>query len=68
MRIYQNIKIVLQKYLLQIGLNRFLRFKKSKILHPGDTLLVTSRLKKLLEPFMKKSCKRQAKQNSKLKK
>ena len=63
---YQNIKIVLKKVTLQIGL-KFLWLKKLKILCRGHILLMIFR-KKLLELFKKKNCKKQIKNNLELKK
>ena len=60
---YQNTEIFLQKATLQIGLTKSLWSKKIKIL-----LLMISTTKKLFESSMKKSCRRQAKQNWELKK
>ena len=45
---YQNIKIFLQKFTFQIGLKRFSRFKKLKILCHGHMFLVILTVKKLL--------------------
>ena len=63
---YQNIKIVLKKVTLQIGL-KFLWLKKLKILCRRHILLMIFR-KKLLELFIKKKCKKQIKNNLELKK
>ena len=63
---YQNIKIFLKKVTLQIGL-KFLWLKKLKILCHGHTLLVILTKKKLLGHFKKTSCKKQIKNNLKLK-
>ena len=51
---HQNIKIYLQKVVLEIGLKKFLWLKKLKIPCPGLMLLIISMEKKLLEQFMKK--------------
>ena len=50
---YQNTKTFLLKDILQIGLKKFLWFRKLKMLCHGHMLLMT---KKLLEHFMKKNC------------
>ena len=44
--------------MFQIGLKKFLLLKKLKILCHGNMLLVILKMKKLLELFMKNSCKR----------
>ena len=54
---YQNIKTFLQKATCQIGWKKFLLLKKLKILYCGHTLKKILMVKKLLECFMKKSCK-----------
>ena len=54
----QNIKIFLQKTMLQIDLKKFLRLRKLKILCRGDMLLVILTEKKLLERFTKMNCKK----------
>ena len=58
---YQNIKIVLQKFTLQIGLKKFLWLKKLKIPCCGHMLLMIIMEKKFLEHFMKTNCKKQIK-------
>ena len=58
---YQNTKIFLQKVAFQIGLEKFLLLKKLKILFCGHMLLAILKVKKLLEHFMKKNCKKQIK-------
>ena len=45
---YQNIKTFLQRVALQIGLKKFLRLKKLKILCRGRMLLVILKKKELL--------------------
>ena len=45
---YQNIKIFLQKFTLQIGLKMFLWLKKLKMLRRGHMLLIILMRKKLL--------------------
>ena len=65
---YQNIKMFLQTLTLQIGLNRFLRLKKLKILCRDNMLLMILIRKKLLELFMKTNCKKQIKKSLELKK
>ena len=55
--------IFFQKVMFQIGLKKFL-----KILCRGHMLLVISMVKKLLERFIKKSCKKQVKENLEQKK
>ena len=54
---YQNIKIFLQKAMLEFGLKKFLWLKKLKTLFCGHMLLVVLK-EKLLERFTKKCCKR----------
>ena len=51
-------KILLIKALLQMGLKKFLRLKKLKIQFHGHMSLMILMVKKLLEHFMKKNCKR----------
>ena len=58
MKEYQKIKIFLQKVTLQIGLKKFLWLEKLKILFCGHLLLVILMMKKLLERFMKRNCKK----------
>ena len=62
-----NLKLVIKSILLkptfQIGLKKFLWLKKLKILYHGHMLLVISMVKKSLEHFTKKNCKKQIKQN-----
>ena len=52
---YENIKIFLQKVMLQIGLKKILWLKKLKTLCYGHMFLVILKAKKFLEPFMKKN-------------
>ena len=54
---YQNIKRFLQKAMFQIGL-KFLLLQKLKILFRGHMLLVILKVRKLLERFTKKNCKK----------
>ena len=58
MKEYQYKKNFLQTAMFQIGLKKFLLLKKLKILCHGNMLLVILKMKKLLELFMKNSCKR----------
>ena len=51
---FQNIKVFLQKDILQIGQRKFLLSVKLKIQLLGHMLLVTWMVKKLLKDFMKK--------------
>ena len=51
---YQNIKIFVQKFILQICQKKFLWLKKLKILWCRHMLLMILMEKKLSEPFMKK--------------
>ena len=51
---YQNIEIFLQNLTFQIGLKKFLRLQKLKILLCGHMLLVILMVNKLLERFTKK--------------
>ena len=51
-------KTFLLKAMLQIGLKKFLSLKKLKIQFHGLILLMILMVKKLLEHFMKKNCKR----------
>ena len=55
---YQNINIVLQKAVFQIGLKKFLWLKMLKRLCRGHMLLAILTEKKLLERFTKKNCKK----------
>ena len=50
----RNTKKFLLKYILQIGLKKFLWLKKLKTLFHGYMLLMISIVKKLLEQFIKK--------------
>ena len=54
---YQNMKRFLQKAMFQIGL-KFLLLQKLKILFREHMLLVILKVRKLLERFTKKNCKR----------
>ena len=65
---YQNIKMLLQKVTLQIGLMKFLWLKKLIILCHGHMLLIIFMEKKLFKCFTKTNCKRQIKSNLELKK
>ena len=60
---FQSIKIFLLKDMLQIGLKNFLLLVKLKIQFLGHVWLMISMVKKLLEVFMKKNCKRLVKKN-----
>ena len=51
---YQNIETFLQNVTFQIGLKKFLRLQKLKILLCGYMLLVILMVNKLLERFTKK--------------
>ena len=55
---YQNIKMFLQKALIEIVLKRLLWLKKLKILCRGLMLLMILTTKKLFELFTKKNCKK----------
>ena len=55
---YQNTKAFLLKVILQIGLKKFLLIKKLKMQFHGHMSLMILMVKKLLEHFMKKNCKR----------
>ena len=65
---FLNTKIFLLKDTCQVGLKKFLLLVKIKIQFHGHTLLMISTMKKLLENFMKKNCKRLIKNNLELKK
>ena len=65
---YQNIKIFWQKVSLQISLKKLLVLKPLKILFRELMLLVILMVKKLLERFIKKNCKKQTKKNFDMKK
>ena len=56
---YQNTKAFLIKDILQIGHKKLLLLTKLKIHFHGLMLLVISMVKKLLEHFMKRNCRRQ---------
>ena len=58
---YENIKTFLQKAIFQIGLKKFLLSQKLKTLCRGHMILGILKMKKLLELFMKKNCKKQIK-------
>ena len=60
---FQSIKIFLLKDMLQIGLKNFLLLVKLKIQFLGHVWLMIWMVKKLLEVFMKKNCKRLVKKN-----
>ena len=62
---FQNIKTFLLKDTLQIGYMKFLLLVKLKIQFLGHMLSVTCRVKKLLEDFTKKNCKKLVKENLK---
>ena len=60
---FQNTKTFLLKDMLQIGQKKFLLLIKLKIQFLGLMLLVIWMVKKLLEVFMKKNCKKLVKKN-----
>ena len=53
-----NIKTFFLKFILQIGLKKYLWLKKLKIQFHGHMSFMILMVKKLLEYFMKKNCKR----------
>ena len=55
---HQNIKINLLKAMFQIGLKKFLWLKTLKTLRPRHMLLVTLKVKKLLQCLTNKNCKK----------
>ena len=55
---YQNIKIFLKQAMFQIGLKKFMWLKKIKSLCRELMLLVILKVKKFLERFTKKDCKK----------
>ena len=65
---FQSIKTFLLRDILQIGQKKFLLLVKLKIQFLGLMLLVTWMVKKLLEVFMKKNCKKLVKKNLEYKK
>ena len=73
---YQNIKMLLRIFTLQIGLRKLLFLKKIKKLCPGYVINNLNIKKKLLENFykfflwklLKKNCKKQVKKSLELKK
>ena len=65
---YQNTKAFLIKDILQIGHKKLLLLTKLKIHFHGLMLLVISMVKKLLEHFMKRNCRRQIKKKLEQKK
>ena len=65
---YQNIKAFFANAMFQIHLKKFLGLKKFKTLFRGHMLSVILKVKKLLECFMKKNCKKQIKKSLELKK
>ena len=67
MQEFLNIKIFSLKDTHQIGLKKFLLLVKLKIQFHEHMLLMISMVKKLLEHFMKKNCKRLIKKNLGLK-
>ena len=58
-------KKILLKAILQIGLKKFLQLKKLKIQFHGLMLLMILMVRKLLEHFMEKNCKRQSRKKLK---
>ena len=60
---FQNIKTFFLKDILRISQKKFLVLVKLKILFLGLMLLVTSMVKKFLEVFTKKNCKKLIKRN-----
>ena len=60
---FLSIKLFLQKDTHQIGLKKFLLLVKLKIQFLGHIRLMILMVKKLLEVFMKKNCKRLIKKN-----
>ena len=65
---HQNIKIFLKTAMFQTDLKKLLWLKKSKMMFNEHMLLVIWAVRKLLERFTKKNCKRQIKKSLKLKK
>ena len=65
---FQKIKTFLLKDTLQIGQKKLLLLVKLKIQFLGLMLLVTWMVKKLLEVFMKKNCRKLVKKNLKQRK
>ena len=62
---YQNTKIFLLKYILKISQKKNLSLAKLKMQFHGLNLLGIWMVKKLMEFFMRKNCKKQIKHNSK---
>ena len=60
---FQSTKTFLVKDILQIGQKKFLLLINLKVQFLGLMLLVTSMVKKLLEVFMKKNCKKLVKKS-----
>ena len=58
MQEYQNTKTFLQNVTFQIGLKKVLLFQKLKILFCRHMLLVIVKVRKCLEFFTKKNCKK----------
>ena len=65
---FQNTKTFLLKNILQISEKKFLLLVKLKIQLLGLILLMTWMVKKLLDVFTKKNCKKLVKKNSEQKK
>ena len=65
---FQSIITFLLKDMLLIGQKTFLYSVKLRILYRGHMLLMNLTVKKLLELFMKKNCKRLIKKNLEYKK
>ena len=61
----QNVKTFLQKDMFQIDLKKIIQLQKLKILFRGHLSLVILELKKLLESFTNKNCKKLQKTNQK---
>ena len=61
---HKNTKILLLKGMFKIYQKRFLSLEKLKIQFHGLMLLVTGMVKKLMELFMKKNCKKLVRKNS----
>ena len=62
---YQNTKIFLLKYILKISQKKYLSLAKLKMQFHGLKLLGIWMVKKLMEFFMRKNCKKKIKHNSK---
>ena len=60
---FLSTRIFLLKDMFLIGQKKFLQLKKLKILYHGHMLLMILKMKRLLEVFIKKNCRKLIKKN-----